>query len=263
VKIGWAVFTAQFRMLLQYRGAAFGGILTQIFFGLIMVMIYRAFYASGVGEQPLSISQVVTYIWLNQALFAMQPWRPDGEVQQMIRTGNVAYELVRPCRLQGLWLARAVAIRSAPTFLRAAPMVPLALLFFGMQLPASAAACLAFLVSLLAALLLSASITVAMNGTLFWTISGQGITMLTPAVIMVLSGQNIPLPLYPDWLQGFLDWQPFRGLLDVPARLYTGSIPPAHAPFEIGRQLVWVCFFVWLGDRLVKCGSRRLVVQGG
>jgi len=250
-------------MLLQYRGAAFGGIVTQIFFGWIMVMIFQAFYGSSEGEQPLSLSQVITYIWLNQALFAMQPWRPDGEVQQMIRTGNVAYELVRPCHLYGLWLARAVALRSAPTLLRAAPMLPLALLFFGMELPETSAGFVAFLFSLMAALCLSASITVALNGTLFWTISGQGITMLMPAVIMILSGQNIPLPLYPDWLQGFLDWQPFRGLLDVPARIYNGSIPPSAAPFEILRQWIWVLVFIWLGDVVVRRGSRRLVVQGG
>ena len=32
-------------MLLQYRAAALAGLWTQIFFGLVLIMIYEAFYA--------------------------------------------------------------------------------------------------------------------------------------------------------------------------------------------------------------------------
>ena len=41
-----AILGARFRMLLQYRAAAIAGLWTQIFFGLILIMIYEAFYRS-------------------------------------------------------------------------------------------------------------------------------------------------------------------------------------------------------------------------
>lgn len=250
-------------MLLQYRGAALGGLITQIFFGLVFVMAYEALFASSSTPQPMTLSQVVTYLWLNQALFAMLPWQPDMEIRQMMRTGNVAYELVRPYSLYWQWFARALAMRSAPTLLRAGPMAVLAALFFGLGAPAGAESAAWFVLAVLMALVLSSAITVLLNASLFWTISGEGVTLLFPAVVVSLSGQSIPLPFYPDWLQPVLHWLPFRGLLDVPSRIYSGAIAPAQAPFEIGSQLAWCVALVFIGGLIVRKGARRLVVQGG
>ena len=41
----FSVFRMRLRMETQYRGAAIGGIACQIFFGLILVALYRALYA--------------------------------------------------------------------------------------------------------------------------------------------------------------------------------------------------------------------------
>jgi ABC-2 type transport system permease protein len=263
MKIFASIIRARFFMLLQYRGAAIGGLITQVFFGLIFVMVYEALFASSKTPQPMALHQVITYIWLNQALWAMLPLQPDGEIRQMMRTGNVAYELVRPFSLYWQWFARSLALRSAPTLLRALPMSLLAAVFFGLNAPASGASAAWFAVSVLVALVLSSAITVLLNATLFWTISGEGASLLAPTLIIALSGMNIPLPFYPDWLQPVLHFLPFRGLLDVPSRIYSGSITPVHAPLEIGSQLVWCVIFVIFGGLLVRRGARQLVVQGG
>ena len=39
----WAIFSARFRALLQYRAAAAAGCVTQVFWGLIRVMIFAGF----------------------------------------------------------------------------------------------------------------------------------------------------------------------------------------------------------------------------
>lgn len=259
----WAALRAQFGNLLQYRGAAVGGLITQMFFGLVFIMVYEAVYAGTAAPRALNLAQVVTYVWLNQAFFAMQPWSPDAEVRQMMRNGAVAYELVRPCPLYALWFARAVALRTAPVLLRAVPLLTLAYLFFGLQLSAGAASAAWWAVSMLAALTLSCSLTVVLNCSLFWTVSGEGVVMLMPALVMFFSGQNLPLPLFPDWLQTFLAWQPLRGLLDVPARIYSGSILPADAAVNVAGQLAWSAVFVALGWLMARRGLRRLVIQGG
>lgn len=259
----WAVTKARFRTLLQYRGAAVGGIVTQLFFGLVNLMVFQALFRSTDAAQPMKLSEVITYLWLNQAFFAMQPWQPDSDVRQMMRSGAVAYELTRPCSLFWLWMARAVAMRAAPTLLRAIPLLIAAHLFFGLGLPHSWSSALCYAVSVCAALLLSSALTVVLNSSLFWTISGDGVTLLMPVLMVSLSGLNIPLPFYPDWMQGFLQWQPFRGLLDVPSRIYSGAIPADRAPWEIAGQLAWTGVFLLLGSWMVRRGLNRLVVQGG
>ena len=73
MKAYWAVLSARFRTLLQYRAAALAGLGTQVFWGLIRVMIFGAFYRSTTAPQPMTYPEVVTYVWLGQAFIRMLP----------------------------------------------------------------------------------------------------------------------------------------------------------------------------------------------
>lgn len=266
-----AVVSARYRMLLQYRAAAFAGFVTQLFWGVIKLMVFAAFYALAADGQTMSFAQVVAYVWLGQALLGLLPWNVDPELSDKMLTGSVAYELLRPVDLYALWYARTVAMRTATTTLRCVPMVIVTgfvLPFLGLEAwalrpPADAAAAVAFAVSLAATVLLASSVTMILHVALFWTISGRGFNTIMTGLVIGLSGMVIPLPLFPSWLQPFLEWQPFRGLADVPFRIYTGHIAPGAAVGEIAFQLVWAVAFVMAGRAVLAMATRRLVVQGG
>lgn len=258
-----AVFGARFRALLQYRAAAIAGLATQIFWGLIRVMIFAAFYASSDAPQPMELHEVITYVWLTQALLLMLPWRPDPEIEQLVRGGNVAYELVRPVDLYGLWLSRAVAQRTAPALLRGLPMVVLAYAAFGMSAPAGLAEAAAFALSLVATVALSAAITALLSISLLVTLSGRGIHVLTISVVNLMSGAIIPLPLLPDWIRPVAELLPFRGLMDTPFRLYLGHLPPDSVLTVVGHQVLWTIALVIVGRALLTRVLGRIVVQGG
>ena len=258
-----SLLSARFRLLLQYRVAALAGFGTQLFFGLVRVMVFTAFYAATTQAQPMTLPQVITYVWLGQALLVMLPWSVDNDVRDMIRSGNVAYELTRPLDLYWTWFVRAVALRVAPGVLRAIPLFILATLFLHMQVPPSAAAAGAFAASLLLAVLLASAITTLCVITVMWTIAGEGVSRLLPSVATLLSGLVIPLPLFPAWSVWFFRLQPFSGVFDHPFRLYTGNIPVADTGWVLLHQAVWTVAFVAAGRWLVAHGLKRLVVQGG
>ncbi|MCC6446455.1 MAG: ABC-2 family transporter protein [Armatimonadetes bacterium] len=250
-------------MLLQYRAAAAAGFATQLFWGYIRLMIFEAFYRSAAGPQPMAWAEVVPYIWLGQAMLGMMPWNADSDIRAMIRTGTVACEMVRPLDLYAYWYTRALAIRSAPTTLRAAPLFVLAGLFGGMTPPHSWEAAAAWVAATAAALFLSAAISTLLNITLLWTIAGDGIVRLALALVMLFSGLVIPLPLFPDWAQPVLRWMPFGGVMDAPFRLYVGHTPPGRLPLVLAHQIGWTVALALLGRFLLSRGTRRLVVQGG
>ena len=181
----------------------------------------------------------------------------------MVRSGNVVYELLRPVDLYNLWYSRAVAMRTAPALLRAVPMFVVAGLFFGMKAPASLVCAMVFCFAVAGAVLLSSAFTTLLNVMLFWTISGAGAARLFPAFITLLSGLYIPLPFFPDWLQPLLNVLPFRGIMDVPFRLYLGHLPASQAPSLLLHQLVWTAAIVVVTRLLLSRGLRRAVVQGG
>lgn len=258
-----AIISASARTLLQYRAAALAGIVTQLFFGFVMVQAYTAFYAAAARPPPMSLAETVGYIWLGQAMLGLFPWNVDPEIRDQIRTGGVVYELLRPVDLYCLWYARAVARRTAPTLLRAVPMFIIATSLLGLPPPPSAGALFAWIAATLCALILSAAITTLLSITLMWTLSGDGAMMLVVAVVVFFSGQAVPLPLFPDWLQSVASALPFRGLIDIPFRLYLGHIPAAEAPALLAFQLAWSGVLILLGRTLMVRGRRVLVAQGG
>jgi ABC-2 type transport system permease protein len=266
-----AIVAVRFQMLLQYRAAALAGVATQFFWGAIKVMVFMAFFESVTSPQPMTLSQVLVYVWLGQALLALLPWNVDPEIAEHVRGGGVAYELLRPLDLYAFWFARTLAFRAAPTLLRMGPMLAVAYLglplmglgAWALPLPASGTAAALFGVSLVATLVLSTAITMVLQISLMWTLSGEGFNRIMPGVVPLMSGLVVPLPLFPDWLQPLLFWQPFRGLADVPFRIYSGHIPAADALLEISLQGLWCVIIVVFGMRLLARAGQRVVVQGG
>jgi ABC-2 type transport system permease protein len=256
------VLSARMRLLLQYRAAAVAGFATQMFWGLIRMMIFVAFYEAATGPMPMNIEQTVTYIWLGQAFLLLGMIQMDWEIQGMIVSGNVVYELLRPIDLGLFWFARCLAGRISPVLLRAGPLLLIATLAGWVHWPRPlSVACAA--ASLCGATLLSASLGVLMSVTTFWTIAGQGAMRVLGAVSYVMGGLIIPLPLFPDAWQGVINFLPFRGLGDVPFRFFTANLGPSELPALLAHQLVWTIALLGISRYLIHRGLRRLVVQGG
>ena len=258
-----AILVSRFLSLLQYRSAALAGAGTQLFFGLVRVMIFDGFYRSSSTPQPMTVDQVVTYIWLGQAMLLLAMFDVDKDVAAMIRTGNVAYEMTRPLDLYGVWFTRALGGRAAPLLMRSVPIFIVAGLFLGLRPPASLPAGGLFILSTCAGLVLAASLVALLTVGLFWTISGEGLNRLAVPVIFFLSGIVIPLPLFPSWMQGAIALLPFRGLIDTPFRIYLGVLSGPAAVAALLHQIAWAVGFVLLGRMMLARGVKRLVVQGG
>ncbi len=265
----WAYFSANFRALMRYRVAALAGFVTQAFWGLLRLAIFGAFYAALPANErpPLTGTELSAYIWLGQGIFVLLPQRPDPEVLELVREGNLAYELARPLDLYLLWLARSLALRMAPMLLRLpfvvlfAALVPRAM--GALSPPPSFGAFAAFLASLAAACLLSGALTALMSMLCLWIEGGNGVATLLAMISYVTSGLVLPLPMLPQSLQWLVPWLPFSGLLDTPIRLYSGQIPPSEAVFTLARTLAWVCALVLLGRVMLQRSLARVEVQGG
>ena len=257
-----AILSARFRMLLQYRAAALAGFACQLFWGGIRMMIFTAFFRSTTAPQPMTLEQTVAYTWLGQAFIGLIAFRIDHELNALIRSGGIVYELLRPVDLYSLWFARTIANRVAPTLLKATPMLIVASIAGWIRWP-GAAGVAAFIGAMSAAVLLAASFNMLMTITMFWTLAGQGISTMMGGLLFVLSGMIVPLPLMPSWLQPALNVLPFRGLMDTPFRLLNESLPPGALPGLLAHQLGWTAAMVLTGRYLMRRAVRQLVVEGG
>lgn len=261
-----SVIRIRFMQLLQYRAAALAGICAPFLFGIVQVMVFYAFYHSTSAPQSMSYEQAVSYIWLGQALLGIIPWSGDGEIVTLVRTGNVAYELCRPMNLYFYWFSRALALRTAPTLLRAIPIFAITMLLpegYDLELPYSLGAAAAWISTLAGAVLIAAAITSLIDICTLWTVSGDGIARLLPAVIIIGSGLNIPIPMFPVFVQKVLRFLPFCDLVDTPSRLYTGNIAASAVLPHLVHEALWLTILMAIGQWLVNRAMKRVAVQGG
>ena len=265
-----AVFKARFTLLLQYRAAAFAGFVTQCWWGGIKVMVLAAFFRSA-RSTPMTLQQAIDYVWLGQAFLTLLPWSVDPDTVRMVRSGDVAYERLRPLDTHTFWYARALARRIATPLLRAIPMVLTAGVLFhalgmsrwALSAPAGVQAAVLFLVSMVLVVALSAAIGTLMDVATVAALSERGVNAVVGPIVIVFSGSLVPLPLYPDWLQPAMRLQPFAGLIDTPFRIYGGHLGAVDAVVALGRQAVWVIVFVLLGRWCMTRVMARLQAQGG
>jgi ABC-2 type transport system permease protein len=252
---------------LQYRTAAFAGVATQLFFGFIFIMVFAAFYSNSTSEPPMSLKEIVTYVWLQQMFLSfIMLWIRDPELAELITSGNIAYELCRPCDLYWFWYSKLLAQRLASAMLRSFPI--LTVIFFlpepyRMSLPKSPAAFLLFLISLSLGLLVIVAISMLIYISMFWTLSPTGSILMVSIAGDFLAGSVIPVPLMPQWMQQVTFWFPFRWTADFPFRVYSGHIPADEAFWGIGVQLVWLILLIIMGKWCFKTALKRVVVQGG
>ena len=252
------------RQQLQYRSAMMAGVVTQIAFGLIYIMVYQAFFREGQGRADLTLMQTVSYVWLSQGTYRMMPWSGLRDIEAMMRDGRIAFELTRPRDLFGMWYARAMALRTAPLLVNLPLVLAAALLMpgeFALRLP------IEFLplgaLSLLLAMLLTSAVTVALTGSYFWTISGQGINCIVPMLGNLLAGNVVPLGLFPAGIRQVLRALPFASMLDAPLRILVGAVNLQQALELVGLQMAWLIGLLALGRCAIHAGVRKCVVQGG
>ena len=252
------------RQQLQYRTAMISGMFTQLMFGLIYIMVYMAYYEYGMGTPGMTLAQAVGYTWLNQACLRMMSLSGLNDVEDMMRDGRIAFELTRPAGLQRLWFARSMGKRLAPFFIN----VPLIMLIAfvmpeNMRLVLDVHMLPLGVLSLILAVLVSASMTVILTETMFWTVSGEGINKLVPMIATVCSGSLLPLEFFPDVIRDVLRVMPFAAVSDAPLRILVGAASTQAAWGAVALQLFWLVALTMLGHVLMQRGVRKCMVQGG
>ncbi len=261
-----SIFKVRFALTLQYRMAAFAGMFTQFFFGFVYIMIYDAFFNSSSKTMPMTFGQTVSYIWLGQGLLGLLPWNGDRDVQLMIKSGDFAYELLRPIHLYNYWYFRILGQRVAGTILRAIPLFVTAALIipnpYKLAGPDSVYGFFLFMISMSCSIILGGTITNTITISTLFTL-GDGIGRLITTIVTIFSGMIVPLSFFPDRVQIFLKIQPFSGLVDAPYKFYLGIYHGEDIIFTLFFQLLWTIVFYLSGRVMIAMADKRIIVQGG
>lgn len=259
-------FKLRFITNLTYRADAIAGIMTQLFFGLMFIMVYDAFYSSG-GNSPMEWQELVNYLWLQQAFFALiYPYEKDQELLEMIRNGNIAYELIRPQNFYFKWYIKMVAKKIVAVLLRFLPVLIFAIVLpypFKMSEPKSIMSLIIFIFSLLLGLLLVTALNLLMHILTMFTLDEKGTMIMYSVIAEIFMGTTIPIPFFPNWLLKISNMLPFHYIGDFPFRIYSGSISVYEGYRLLLGSLCWIIIIIGIGYYVSKISLRKAVIQGG
>jgi len=266
MKAYYAYFKLSLLKNLQYKTAALAGMATQLFFGMVFIMIFEAFYSLS-GPQPIGFDQLVQVVWLQQAFLSfIMLWQRDSELNDMIVKGQIAYELVRPNKLFPFWYFKLLGQRLAGGLLRFFPIIAIAIFLpepYTLKGPESWMTLVWSLVSLTLGLLVIVGISMLIYISIFYTLSPMGSFLLVGVFGEFFAGLTIPIPLMPQWLQTLCFILPFRYGGDLPFRIYAGHIKGSDIVIGLAMQVTWL-LLIWLGGSWwMNKSLKRVVVQGG
>ena len=260
-------FRLKFLTGLQYRVAAIAGLSTQFFFGFVYVSIYIAFYESGGTNLPMKLEELVSYVWLGQAFFSLTyMFYRDKEIINMIKSGNVAYELSRPQDLYFMWLARIYGDKLSNASLRILPVILIASILpkpYNLNLLVPLPNILLFIISLILASILVSVLVLFFHTICLFTLDDKGIMNIFMVVADLLSGLVLPIPFFPKFLQNISNILPFRYVHDFPYRLFVGNINYTEGIIGMIIQIVWIILLILIGRLLTKKALNKAVIQGG
>ncbi len=260
-KYSWVGLTAA-----RSNATYLGELVTRfLFLGIILyvfLQLWRVTYAETGAQRlgGLTLPQMLWYLAMTESLTTSAP-RISTEVDQDVRTGGLAVQLIRPMSYPQyrLWAALGErAIRLPMNILASALIV---LVFVG-PIPFSLSGLFMFLLSLPFALVLHFQGMFLIGLGAFWLEDTSGLQLIYSRVTMILGGLLIPLELFPDSVQPLLRALPFSGMVYGPARLF---VQPDWAFLGdlLVRQGIAILIFGLLIALTYRAAIKRINANGG
>ncbi|MBV8197572.1 MAG: ABC-2 family transporter protein [Candidatus Eremiobacteraeota bacterium] len=227
----------------------------------ILRSLWTALYAQNAAPVNLPLHGMITYATVAMLMSLILEVDGTRLIREKIREGTIATDLMKPISVPLYFFSDGIG----QTLLHAVLVVPslfCALLLVRIDvppLPTIAAFALSFAVGYGVNFFLN----FLMNSIAFWTLETFAAQLIVRWASDLLSGQIIPLTLFPGIVGRIVFGLPFAAIYSTPLLIYVGVIPPSQWAFSIALQLAWLVLFAALASVVWRAASNRIIIQGG
>lgn len=253
-----------FQRSAAYRFDAWTRLFSNLMFLFMWGFIWFGLYAGKETVDGIQFQSMLGYVFISQMLQGIHSaGTPLWEVQERVRSGDIAMELMRPYDYPLRTLFSDLG-NIAFHFLTA--ILPLYLVLFwvlDLNAPASLERWLLFLYAAVVGYLIRYSIELMFGLFTFWLVETGGVEDIFYFSISLFSGSVVPLWFFPQWLGEVARWLPFQGIFFVPNAIFVGHLQGQELTQALVVQFLWLLLsfallrFVWMK------ASMKIVVQGG
>jgi ABC-2 type transport system permease protein len=257
-----ALFAVTIRDQLAYVGEV---LLRTVFLVMILYIFLRLWEATYAAQGTatiagFSVAQMIWYLAFTESIVLSRPGL-SRVVDEEVRSGAIAYLLVRPYAYAGYRLAGYLAERLLRFVTTLTVASGLALLYVG-PVPLAPDNLLLALVAVALAVAIDFLATFGIGLLAFWIENTASVELIYGRLVMLLGGMLLPLEVFPEPLQAVARALPFSVMLHAPARLALGSLSEPVL-YLFARQAVFAVA-VGVGVALLyRAAMRRVTVNGG
>lgn len=253
---------------MAYKGAFYLFILISLFGSFISYFLWMAIYGSSqdaaIGN--LTRDEMVVYIFMVYVTSSIVTISISDWVSDDVIKGTVAMNLIKPIDYRLSLISRAlgdVVYRFlAPSVFIWGGLEIYKVKVLGMELVSIQTICI-YLLSCMMSFLIYVLFDFCFGMVAFFTTYIFGMLMSKDALLSFLTGQLIPISLFPEAVQRVFDFLPFSSMIYTPVMIYLGKYTETELLFVLLRQVVWVVILYVLGSIIWKKVTNRLVVLGG
>lgn len=247
---------------LEYRGGFLIWALEDLISPLISLAVWLA-VSEHTAQLPLSRTQFVLYFLLVGVLSTLTNSWLIYLLPDEIRTGRLSPLLLRPVSPLVSYVGNNVGQKIVRVLLLLPLVGGVSLLFRDeLRLPTEGATWLLFGAALVMAAFVSFLFDLAQCSLAFWLQDTSGLYRFTALAERLLQGRFIPLAMFPQELQGFVEVQPFRYMLSFPLEILTGSLTADAVVRGVAWQVGYGVVFYALYRLLWRYGLRAYSAAG-
>lgn len=249
------------RNVQAFRFRLVGWLLTLMIQLYLLRVVWSAAYDGRESVEGVSSGSLLVYLTISALHRFFLPDRIAFLIEERIRTGSVASDLIRPFG----FLKQMIAIQtgsvagSAPLLI---VVVPVAMLVGSLRLPAIETL-LVYLVSLALAFVVNALIWMLVGLLGFWLMDIGGLRATISVASSFLAGALVPLWFMPDILRTVVEWLPFQATMFLPASIFAAQTTGSDAIQPLLVQVAWIGVLVAIANVVWRRAQRKLVIQGG
>jgi ABC-2 type transport system permease protein len=254
----WEFFKIDFAQGLHHRAAALGKI---GFYGIILFIFAKLWEVTEKSVNlDLTPQTLVWYLALTELLVLCYPFL-HVEIDEDVRSGNLAYSLLRPASY--FWSRYFRGLGAVSSRLLILIVGGLAFPFlFGGGMPEKPLGLLYFLPLALASVATGLVFQLAIGICSFWTQDSNPLYWVWQKSTFILGGLILPLEIYPDWLRKAADYSPFPYMLYKPV-MATLRADPLAAAECVAMLALWFLVGLGLTFTLFYFARKNLVLNGG
>ena len=247
---------------LEYKANAIVGTFA-IFSGLLIEFLIwkQVFQTQNITEvRGFTFNGLMAYIFLCMIVGQLKSsWATSIEMIESIRTGDMNKYLIRPVSFFTYHFMMFIGHNSLFYIVYISVLI-----LFPVLLPGWAFHTIfhisGFIVALLISVYLSYAIYFCMVCFAFWFGEVKSLVIAYNVSNIVLSGQILPLRLFPDTVREIIYLTPLQFLVDFPVSIATGNLPMNLWFSKMGLAICWCVVITITGRVIYRAGIR---VYGG